>query len=170
MYSSKILKIHTAADAALQQDGGQVGDHINGEVKVHLHAIGMCKLQILHSLAKVPVLLVQPNLGKDSLRGISSFFYSAKKATRFKLSSEPPIKLPQYLLIYICLPLYSQVSCLMSQSKCSDHAGWIFPLSSFFQSSTISRIPSSSGTSFLISVSCRSRKARASLDAVKPVS
>ena len=62
-----------------------------------------------------------------------------------------------------------EISRLMSQSKCSDHAGAISPLFSFFQRSTISRMPSSSGTSFLMSVSCRSRKARASLDAVKPV-
>ena len=65
----QILEVHTAADAALQQDGGQVGDHINGEVEVHLHAIGVCKLQILHGLAEVPVLLVQPDLGKDLAEG-----------------------------------------------------------------------------------------------------
>ena len=65
----QILKVYTAADAALQQDGGQVGDHINGEVEVHLHAIGVCKLQILHGLAEVPVLFVQPNLGKYLAEG-----------------------------------------------------------------------------------------------------
>ena len=65
----QILKVHTATDAALQQDGGQVGDHINGEVEVHLHAIGVCKLQILHGLAEVPVLLVQPDLGEDLAEG-----------------------------------------------------------------------------------------------------
>ena len=65
----QILKVHTAADAALQQNGGQVGDHINGEVEVHLHAIGVCKLQILHGLAEVPVLLVQPDLGEDLAEG-----------------------------------------------------------------------------------------------------
>ena len=65
----QILEVHTAADAALQQDGGQVGDHINGEVEVHLHAIGVCKLQILHGLAEVPVLFVQPNLGKYLAEG-----------------------------------------------------------------------------------------------------
>ena len=65
----QILKVYTAADAALQQDGGQVGDHINGEVEVHLHAIGVCKLQILHGLAEVPVLLVQPDLGENLAEG-----------------------------------------------------------------------------------------------------
>ena len=65
----QILKVYTAADAALQQDGGQVGDHINGEVKVHLHTIGVCKLQILHGLAKVPVLLVQTDLGENLAEG-----------------------------------------------------------------------------------------------------
>ena len=65
----QILKVYTATDAALQQDGGQVGDHINGEVEVHLHAIGVCKLQILHGLAEVPVLFVQPNLGKYLAEG-----------------------------------------------------------------------------------------------------
>ena len=65
----QILEVHTAADAALQQDGGQIGDHINGEVEVHLHAIGVCKLQILHGLAEVPVLLVQPDLGEDLAEG-----------------------------------------------------------------------------------------------------
>ena len=65
----QILEVHTAADAALQQDGGQIGDHINGEVEVHLHAIGVCKLQILHGLAEVPVLFVQPNLGKYLAEG-----------------------------------------------------------------------------------------------------
>ena len=65
----QILEVHTAADAALQQDGGQVGDHINGEVEVHLHAIGMCKLQVLHGLAKVPVLLVQTDLGENLAEG-----------------------------------------------------------------------------------------------------
>ena len=65
----QILKVHTAADAALQQNGGQVGDHINGEVEVHLHTIGMCKLQVLHGLAKVPVLLVQTDLGKNLAEG-----------------------------------------------------------------------------------------------------
>ena len=61
----QILKVHTAADAALQQDGGQVGDHINGKVEVLLDAAGVGELQILHRLAKVPVLLVQPDLGED---------------------------------------------------------------------------------------------------------
>ena len=65
----QILEVHTAADAALQQDGGQVGDHINGEVKVHLHTIGMCKLQVLHGLAEVPVLLVQTDLGENLAEG-----------------------------------------------------------------------------------------------------
>ena len=65
----QILEVHTATDAALQQDGGQVGDHINGEVEVHLHAIGVCKLQILHGLAEVPVLLVQPDLGENLAEG-----------------------------------------------------------------------------------------------------
>ena len=65
----QILKVYTAADAALQQDGGQISDHINGEVEVHLHAIGVCKLQILHGLAEVPVLFVQPNLGEDFAEG-----------------------------------------------------------------------------------------------------
>ena len=65
----QILKVYTAADAALQQDGGQISDHINGEVEVHLHAIGVCKLQILHGLAEVPVLFVQPNLGKYLAEG-----------------------------------------------------------------------------------------------------
>ena len=65
----QILEVHTAADAALQQDGGQVGDHINGEVEVHLHAIGVGELQILHSLAEVPVLLVQTDLGENLAEG-----------------------------------------------------------------------------------------------------
>ena len=65
----QILKVYTATDAALQQDGGQIGDHINGEVKVHLHTIGMCKLQILHGLAEVPVLLVQTDLGENLAEG-----------------------------------------------------------------------------------------------------
>ena len=65
----QILKVYTAADAALQQDGGQVGDHINGEVKVHLHTIGVCKLQVLHGLAEVPVLLVQTDLGENLAEG-----------------------------------------------------------------------------------------------------
>ena len=65
----QIVEVYTAADAALQQDGGQVGDHINGEVEVHLHAIGVCKLQVLHGLAEVPVLLVQPDLGKNLAEG-----------------------------------------------------------------------------------------------------
>ena len=65
----QILKVYTATDAALQQDGGQVGDHINGEVKVHLNTIGMCKLQVLHGLAKVPVLLVQTDLGENLAEG-----------------------------------------------------------------------------------------------------
>ena len=65
----QILKVYTATDAALQQDSGQIGDHINGEVEVHLHAIGVCKLQILHGLAEVPVLFVQPNLGKNLAEG-----------------------------------------------------------------------------------------------------
>ena len=65
----QILKVYTATDAALQQDGGQISDHINGEVEVHLHAIGVCKLQILHGLAEVPVLLVQPDLGEDLAEG-----------------------------------------------------------------------------------------------------
>ena len=65
----QILKVYTATDAALQQDGGQVGDHINGEVEVHFHAIGMCKLQVLHGLAKVPVLLVQTDLGENLAEG-----------------------------------------------------------------------------------------------------
>ena len=65
----QILKVYTAADAALQQDGGQIGDHINGEVEVHLHAIGVCKLQILHGLAEVPALLVQTDLGENLAEG-----------------------------------------------------------------------------------------------------
>ena len=44
-------------------------DHINGEVEVHFHAIGMCKLQVLHGLAKVPVLLVQTDLGENLAEG-----------------------------------------------------------------------------------------------------
>ena len=65
----QVVEVHAAADAALQQDGGQIGDHINGEVEVHLHAIGVCKLQILHGLVEVPVLLVQPDLGEDLAEG-----------------------------------------------------------------------------------------------------
>ena len=65
----QILKVYTATDAALQQDGGQIGDHINGEVEVHLHAIGVCKLQILHGLAEVPALLVQTDLGENLVEG-----------------------------------------------------------------------------------------------------
>ena len=65
----QILKVYTATDAALQQDGGQVGDHINGEVEVHLHAVRMGELQILHGLAEVPVLLVQTNLGENLAEG-----------------------------------------------------------------------------------------------------
>ena len=62
-------QIRNIPHAALQQDGGQISDHINGEVEVHLHAIGVCKLQILHGLAEVPVLFVQPNLGKYLAEG-----------------------------------------------------------------------------------------------------
>ena len=65
----QILKVYTAADAALQQNGGQIGDHITGEVEVHLHAIGVGELQILHGLAKVPVLLVQTDLGENLAEG-----------------------------------------------------------------------------------------------------
>ncbi len=65
----QIVEVHTAADAALQQDGGQVGDHINGEVEVHLHAIGVGELQILHGLAEVPVLFVQSDFGEDLAEG-----------------------------------------------------------------------------------------------------
>ena len=65
----QILEVHTAADAALQQDGGQVGDHINSKVKIHFHTTGVGELQILHSLAEAPVLLVQPNLGEDFAEG-----------------------------------------------------------------------------------------------------
>ena len=65
----QILKVYTATDAALQQDSGQIGDHINGEVEVHLHAIGVCKLQILHGLAEVPALLVQTDLGENLAEG-----------------------------------------------------------------------------------------------------
>ena len=35
------------------------------QVEVHLHAIGVGELQILHGLAEVPVLLVQTDLGKN---------------------------------------------------------------------------------------------------------
>ena len=65
----QILKVYTAADAALQQDGGQVGDHINGEVKVHLYAIRVGELQILHGLVEVPALLVQTDFGEDLAEG-----------------------------------------------------------------------------------------------------
>ena len=65
----QVVEVHAAADAALQQDGGQIGDHIHGEVEVHLHAIGVGEFQIPHSLAEVPVLLVQPNLGEDLAEG-----------------------------------------------------------------------------------------------------
>ena len=65
----QILKVYTATDAALQQDSGQISDHINGEVEVHLHAIGVCKLQILHGLAEVPALLVQTDLGENLAEG-----------------------------------------------------------------------------------------------------
>ena len=64
----QILKVYTAADAALQQDGGQVGDHINGEVKVHLYAIRVGELQVLHGLAEVPVLLVQSDFRKNFIK------------------------------------------------------------------------------------------------------
>ena len=65
----QIVEVHTAADTALQQDGGQIGDHINGKVEAHLHAIGVGELQILHGLAEVPVLLIQPDLGEDLAEG-----------------------------------------------------------------------------------------------------
>ena len=38
-------------------------------MEVHLHAIGVCKLQILHGLAEVPVLLVQTDLGENLAEG-----------------------------------------------------------------------------------------------------
>jgi len=38
-------------------------------VEVHLHAIGVGELQILHSLAEVPVLFVQTDLGEDLAEG-----------------------------------------------------------------------------------------------------
>ena len=75
----QILEVHTAADAALQQDGGQVGDHINGEVEVHLHAVRMGELQILHGLAEVPVLLVQTDLGEDLAEGDLLLFLILQK-------------------------------------------------------------------------------------------
>ena len=59
------MEVYPAADTALQQDSGQISDDINGEVKVDLHAIGVGELKILHRLVEVPVLLVQPDLGKD---------------------------------------------------------------------------------------------------------
>ena len=65
----QVVEVHAAADAALQQDGGQIGDHIHGEVEVHLHAIGVGEFQIPHSLAEVPVLLVQPDLSEDLAEG-----------------------------------------------------------------------------------------------------
>ena len=70
----QIMEVPTAADATLQQDGGQVSDDINGEVEVDLHAIGVGELKILHRLVEVPVLLVQTDLGKNLAEGISSFF------------------------------------------------------------------------------------------------
>ena len=73
------LKVYTATDAALQQDGGQVGDHINGEVEVHLHAVRMGELQILHGLAEVPVLLVQTNLGENLAEGDLLLFLILQK-------------------------------------------------------------------------------------------
>ena len=75
----QILKVYTATDAALQQDGGQVGDHINGEVEVHLHAVRMGELQILHGLAEVPVLLVQTNLGENLAEGDLLLFLILQK-------------------------------------------------------------------------------------------
>ena len=97
------------------RQGLVLGDHINGEVEVHLHTIGVSEFQILHGLVEVPVLLIQSDFGKISLRGISSFFWSSKNATRFRLSSEPPIKLPQYFLIYIFVILLY----FMSTSSCT---------------------------------------------------
>ena len=72
------MEVYPAADTTLQQDSGQISDDINGEVKVDLHAIGVGELKILHRLVEVPVLLVQPDLGKDFAEGISSFFWSSK--------------------------------------------------------------------------------------------
>ncbi len=65
----QVVEVYAAADAALQQDGGQIGDYINGEVKVHLYAIGVGELQILQGLAEVPVLFVQTDLRKNLAEG-----------------------------------------------------------------------------------------------------
>ena len=72
------------------RQGLVLGDHINGEVEVHLHTIGVSEFQILHGLVEVPVLLIQSDFGKISLRGMSSFFWSSKNATRFRLFRLPP--------------------------------------------------------------------------------
>ena len=35
----QVVEIHTAADTALQQNGGQIGNQVNGKVEIHLHAV-----------------------------------------------------------------------------------------------------------------------------------
>ena len=75
----QIMEVYPAADTTLQQDSGQISDDINGEVKVDLHAIGVGELKILHRLVEVPVLLVQPDLGKDFAEGDLLFLLVLQK-------------------------------------------------------------------------------------------
>ncbi len=65
----QVVEVYRPADAALQQDGGQIRDQVDGEVEVHLQAVGAGEHQIFHRLMEVPVLLVQSNLGKDFAEG-----------------------------------------------------------------------------------------------------
>ncbi len=65
----QVVEVYRPVDAALQQDGGQIRDQVDGEVKIHLPALGIGKHQIFHCLVEVPVLLVQSNLGKDFAEG-----------------------------------------------------------------------------------------------------
>ena len=40
----KIMEIHITVDIALQHDGGQIGDDIDGEMKIHFDAVGVSEL------------------------------------------------------------------------------------------------------------------------------
>ena len=61
----KIMEIHITVDIALQHDGGQIGDYIDGEMKIHFNAVGVSELQVSGSLTEIPVLLVQADLSED---------------------------------------------------------------------------------------------------------
>ena len=65
----QVVEVYCPADAALQQDGGQIRDQVDGEVEVHLQAVGAGEHQIFHCLVEVPVLLVQSNPGEDMAEG-----------------------------------------------------------------------------------------------------